>query len=346
MTPHPVLRLGAWLSLPVSRRALCALPLLALLCLGLVWIALAQGLTEASPEQRLAALWPGTAADPVAARLEVLRLPRIGAALLAGAMIAASGLLLQVVSRNGLADPGLLGVSQGGVLAILVGLIVFELPQAALVPVGMLGAMATAGAVLALARGSLAGGGLILVGIAVNILLGGLSELILTSGDMSRFVRLSTWARGSLAGISGADLALLAAWAAVLLPAALLSGRLLAPLGLGDEAARALGIETRLALPALVLLAAALAAPVVALCGPVSFLGLMSGYIARRLVGDRPGEVLAASMLVGAALLLAADTLGRSLLPPLVVPAGIVTSIAGFLVFVLAARLDRLRRNP
>ncbi|MBE3637195.1 FecCD family ABC transporter permease [Mangrovicoccus algicola] len=313
-------------------------------CAALVWWALGQGLTEASAAERLDALWPGASADPVAARLEALRLPRIGAALLAGAMISASGLLLQVVARNGLADPGLLGVSQGGVLAILAGAALFDLPRAALVPAGLFGAMATAAAVLLAARRSLAGGGLILVGIAVNLLLGSVTELIMTSGGMAQYARLAVWSRGSLAGVSAADLALLAAWAAVLLPLALLSGRWLDPLLLGDDTARSLGIETRLLLPVLVLLAAALAAPVVAVCGPVSFLGLIAGHVARRLTGGRMTVVLPGAMLTGSCVLLAADTAGRSLMPPVAVPAGIATSVGGFLVFVFAARLSQ--RGP
>lgn len=335
-----VLRVGRKLSLPVSRRALLWIPLLALLCALLAFWAL--GLGSAGGTDRLAVLGLREA-DATTALAAQLRLPRIGVALLAGAMLAASGMLLQVVSRNGLADPGLLGLSQGAVLAILAAQLWGGIAGGTLVWAGLAGALGTALAVLGLSRVIGGGSGLILVGVALNAVLGGVSELIATSGGIERFARVALWSHGSLAAADSGDLRMLAGWAGICLPLLLCFGPALGPLGLGDEAARSLGIATGRTVPGLVVLAAALAAPVVAACGPVAFLGLMSAWIARRLVGDGAQEVLWTAMLLGAGLLLAADTAGRVLFQPLSVAAGLLTAIGGVLIFLVAVGFDRRR---
>ncbi|MDH2327803.1 iron ABC transporter permease [Cereibacter sp. SYSU M97828] len=328
-----IVRTGA-ISFTVSGRFLLMFPALTLLVLALAWVALGAGLTETSAAERLAALrGEGMLAE--------LRLPRILVALLGGAMTAASGMILQIVSRNGLADPGLLGLSQGSVVAILLGGVVFGLGPQALVWAGLAGALAVSLLVLGLGRGMMAGGGIVMVGLAVNIVLGAVTEIVMTSGDAARFARLAVWSRGTLSGVSNGDVALIAVWAAGCLPVLALLGRSLGPLALGHDTARAVGIDTRWLLPVLVMLAACLSAPVVAVCGPVSFLGLIAGYVARRLVGDAPQEVLATGMLLGAGVLLLADTAGRALLPPFVIPAGLMTSFAGVLVFLLAIAAER-----
>lgn len=329
-----ILRVGAHVSFAVSRRFLLTFPVLVVLAAVLAWVALGAGLTQTTAAERLAALQgKGVIAD--------LRLPRILVALLGGAMTAASGMILQTVSRNGLADPGLLGLSQGSVVAILLGGLVFGLSPQALVWAGLAGALAVSLLVLGLGRGLMAGGGIVMVGLAVNIVLGAVTEIVMTSGDAARFARLAVWSRGTLSGVSGGDVALIAVWALGCLPVLVALGRHLGPLGLGDDAARAVGIDTRWLLPVLVMLAACLSAPVVAVCGPVSFLGLIAGYIARRLVGDAPQEVLATGMVLGGAILLLADTAGRALLPPFVIPAGLMTSFAGVLVFLLSIAAER-----
>ncbi|MDB6454258.1 FecCD family ABC transporter permease [Falsirhodobacter sp. 20TX0035] len=328
-----ILRTGPF-SAQVSRRFLWALPVLLAAVAALVWIAIGAGATPTTATERLSALrGEGLIGD--------LRRPRILVALLGGAMTAASGIILQTVSRNGLADPGLLGLSQGSVVAILIGGLVFGLGSGALVWVGLGGALAVSVLVLGLGRGTLAGGGIVLVGLAVNIVLGSVTEIVMTSGDATRFARLAVWSRGSLAGVSAGDLRLIAVWALVTVPLLLALSRHLAPLLLGHDAARGVGVDTRRLLPALVLLAAALSAPVVVVCGPISFLGLIAGYVARRLVGDAPTEVLVTGMILGGGILLLADTAGRAALAPLVVPAGLMTSVAGVVVFLLAIAADR-----
>ena len=272
------------------------------------------------------------------------RIPRIVGGMLCGALMAASGYLLQVVSRNGLADAGILGISEGAVAAVvLTVLLIGPVPRDLLSLLSVTGAFATALLVLTMGRRLMGSGGIILIGIAVNILLGAVVEIVVISGGIDQFASMLVWSRGSLATIARGDMEFLL-WAGLpLIAVVVLSGRHLAQFALGDEQARAMGHNTRLMAPFFMLLAAALLAPVVATAGPFAFLGLMSAYFARRFVGDRPAEVMVTSMLCGALLLLWADTMGRSLFYPVIITAGILVSVVGVPAFLVAARLGRGR---
>lgn len=342
-----VLRLGPLVSLPVSTRFLVVAPLLLVAIVLSAYAALNIGTTQTSPGDAFAALfWPLDSLDKTARAVAQFRLPRIGTALLAGAMMAASGYLLQVVSRNGLADPGILGLSDGATIVVMGAAVLFApVPTDLLSFFALAGSLLTALVVLGLGRHLLSGGGIILIGLAINIVLGSVIEVILVSGSAMQFTQLMTWSRGTLASIDALDMRLVFTWFCVLVPIALLLSRMLQPMLLGEEAAQALGVRARLVYVAYVLLAAAFAAPVVATCGPIAFVGLMSSYIAKGLIGDRPTEVLVTGMLSGGLILLWADTLGRSLFTPITVSAGIMVSVVGVLVFILAAKAGQ-RFNP
>lgn len=343
MTGVVVLRLGRHISLPISHRFLVVASLLLLALLASMFAALNMGSMQTSLADALAALFlPTDALGDSARTVALFRMPRIAVAVLAGAMLAASGYLLQVVSRNGLADPGILGLSSGAtVIVMAVSFVYPAMPAGHLGFLALLGSLGTALLVLGLGRHLLAGGGIILVGLAINIVLGALIEVILVSGSAMQFSRLITWSRGTLSTVDGADLHLVLQWFVVLVPALLVSSRMLAPLLLGEAAAQALGVRTVAIYAFYVLLAAAFAAPVVASCGPVAFVGLMSSYIARRMVGDRPTELVITAMLAGGLILLWADTLGRTLFAPIIISAGVMVSVVGVLTFILAARLGR-----
>lgn len=333
------LRVGNVVHLPVSARFLTvALGLLAVLA-AMSCAALLLGTAEVGPVSVLR--WLFGHADGETDALMLLRAPRIAVALLGGAMTAASGYLLQAVSGNGLADPGLIGISHGTAAAILLGATLFALPPEWLPFAGLAGGLATGALVLALAAWVGASNGLVLIGLAVGVTLGALVEIVMVGGGVAAFARYMTWSHGSLTAVSGSDVGRLSLWAALVFPPMLAMTRSLAPLGLGTEQAAVLGAAPRLARPFLTLLAAALVAPVVSVAGPISFLGLIAAHVARRLVGERPGEVLPVAMLVGALLLLGADIAGRTLFLPMIVPAGLLVSIAGVAGFLAAARAAR-----
>lgn len=339
-----ILRLGGAVHLPIAPWSAGLMLVLAALLASAAFMALQLGSTMVPTAAFIRWLTPLLSGDGETAAIMLLRWPRVVVAMLGGAMIATSGYILQVVSRNGLADPGLLGISQGTMAAVVLGAALFGIPQEWLAVTGLLGGLAAAAIVLTLAQRLSASNGLVLIGLAVGIVLGALIEIVMIQGGIMQFARWLAWSHGSLTAASAANAGILALWAAVLLPVSLLAGRQMAPLLLGHEQAAGIGASPRALAPLLTLLAAALVAPVVAIVGPISFLGLIAAHVARRLVGERPGEVLPVAMLCGALILLLADTAGRTLFLPVIVPAGILVSLAGVLTFLVAARLSR-RRN-
>jgi len=344
MSRRPVIRFGQHVHLPIAPRpAMIQLALLCLLFAAALW-ALSLGSTPVRTVDLLHWLAPFIDADGETGSIMLLRWPRVVVAILAGAMVAASGHLLQIVSRNGLADPGLLGISQGTMASVVLGATLFGLPPQWLAPAGFLGGMATAILVLSLAYRLTSTSGLILVGLAVSIVLGAIIEIIMVEGGILQFARWLSWSHGSLTAASAEDAVLVSLWGLPLIALTLLAARLTTPLLLGHEQAAALGTAPRRLALLLTLLSAALVAPVVAVIGPIAFLGLIAAHVSRMLVGERPQTALPVSMTSGALILLVADTAGRTLFLPLVVPAGILVSITGVVAFLVVARLASIRR--
>lgn len=271
--------------------------------------------------------WQG--ASGTGAFLVELRLPRVLAALSAGALLALSGLLLQQVVRNPLAGPEMMGVTQGaGLAALSVALVWPAAPAAA----GWLASFAGASAVLAAVlwlnrRSDYEPVKLALSGIAFAGLLAALATLVVVAAKVQAAQAL-VWLAGSSYGRGRALLPALLPWLLLGLPALWLT-RLLGLLMLGDEQAAAIGVPVaRLRVGALALSALA-AAVAVAAVGPVGFVGLAAPHLATLLVGPRPGARLAATLLCGGVLCGLADVLGRTLLAPLEIPLGLMTAALG-----------------
>lgn len=273
-----------------------------------------------------------------------LRLPRIVMALSCGAMLGLSGAALQSLTRNGLADPGLLGVREGAALVIITVIIAF--PQASLMLrpfIGMAGGFAVAAAVAVLA-GSLSRLRFVLIGIGFSWALSAVITLLLTISDIDRIQIALTWMAGSLATVSPEMLPIaltgLCVGAALLFAAA----RATDVATLGDSATIGLGVRAK-ALAAISLLAPVLmTATAVSCVGSIGFVGLIAPHAARMTVGGGQTALLAASMLIGAALVVLADTIGRTVFAPLQIPAGIVLALVGvpILLLLLWRRRDQL----
>ncbi|MGU3401602.1 FecCD family ABC transporter permease [Brucellaceae bacterium D45D] len=336
-----------YVSITPSRAFLVATPTITALLITAGFISLVQGSTAVSPSDLFESIFfsPHQQGDAAKA-ISILRVPRVSLAILAGALLALSGYLLQIVSRNGLADPGILGLSDGATVAVIC--VTFLWPSIASTMSSLLsfaGALSVAVVVVGLGRRLLSGGGIILVGLALNIVLGSIVEIFLASGSATQFAQLLTWSRGTLNTVDGDDLRVVFFWFIVIIPVVFLLSRRFGPMLLGADEALATGVAIRQTNMLLILLAAATAAPVVATCGPIAFIGLMAAHIARAIVGDRPTEVLILSMLAGALILLAADTLGRTLFAPLIVSAGVMVSVAGVLAFFAVAGLKAARNR-
>ncbi|GEM88425.1 FecCD family ABC transporter permease [Meiothermus granaticius] len=315
------------------RKSLPSLTLLLLLALALLLIMLISvgvGAIRMSPLEVLKAL--AGSADAVNIRiLYELRLPRVCLGALCGAMFAVSGAILQGVVRNPLASPDVVGVGAGAGLAAVVTLILFPAAPLWALPAG---AFAGAGVgfalvyLLARRAGEVAPARVALIGIAVAAALTSFQQLILIRApdDIGRAL---TFLVGTVYGADWERCARVLPWAALLLPLSWLLWRRFDVLTLGDHLARGLGMRLEPARLAALTLAVGLAGVAVTGAGVLGFVGLIAPHMARILVGPSFARLLPASMLLGAMLVVGADTLGRGLLPPIEVPAGILTTLLG-----------------
>jgi iron complex transport system permease protein len=273
-----------------------------------------------------------------------LRVPRTVVGLVVGAALGLAGAQLQGLTRNPLADPGLLGVSAGASLAVVCTSTAFGVAGAAgQVWAALLGALAATVAVWVLA-GSGRGGGsplpLVLAGVALTALLSSLTTvLVLLDADALNEYRF--WAAGSVAG---RDLDLLATVVPFLVVGLLLAAaasRTLDLLALGDDLATGLGARVAWGRAAVALSAALLTAGSVALAGPVVFVGLVVPHVARALVGPVHRWLLPLSAVLGAVLLISSDVLGRVVARPGEIQAGIVTAAVGVPFLIALVRRGR-----
>lgn len=275
------------------------------------------------------------------------RLPRIVLAVLVGMGLAISGAILQGISKNALADPGILGINAGAGLAVMLYISFF--PSTKAVPVYLLPVLAFVGsgitAILIYTLSYRRHEGitpmrLILTGIAVAA---GISSamIVLTlrlSPENYQFV--ATWLAGSIWGSNWRFVVSLLPWLLILLPFVYSKSRVLNVLNLGEITAVGLGASIERERRWLLAASVGLAGASVSVSGGIGFVGLIAPHLARQLVGAKHQFLLPTTALLGGLLVLLADTIGRSILEPSEIPAGIVVAILGAPYFLyLLARL-------
>jgi len=268
-----------------------------------------------------------------------VRLPRAALAVLAGASLAAAGVLLQGALRNDLADPGLLGVASGASLAVALG-VVFGLAEPAALPgLALAGGLAVGLLILGATRLSRDPVRMILIGAALASLFSALIVAVIVLGNAFQLRTVYAFLVGSLIGRDASDVLRLLPWAALLLPASLFFARGLDVLRLGEEMAAGLGVNVFRLRLLLMLVAIGLTAPVVATCGPIGFMALVAPHIARAILrGTDAARVLPLAMLIGAALLASADLLAREAMAPAELPVGLVVTALGAPAAILLLR--------
>lgn len=269
------------------------------------------------------------------------RLPRIVLSVLVGAGLAVSGAILQGVSRNALADPGLLGISAGAGLAVILFISFYPMTEGA--PVYLLplcafaGASLTAAVIYSLAfrKGQgVAPTRLILVGIAVSAGISAAMIVLTIKLNPEKFQFVSVWLAGSIWGANWHFVMALLPWLMILLPYVMVKARVLDILRLGEPLAIGLGTSTERERIRLLAAAVGLAGASVAVGGGIGFVGLIGPHLARRLVGPHHQYLIPASALAGGLLLIVADTLARWILQPSEIPVGIVVAIIGAPYFI------------
>ncbi|GIH96500.1 FecCD family ABC transporter permease [Planobispora siamensis] len=259
-----------------------------------------------------------------------LRAPRAALALLVGAALGAGGAIVQSLSRNPLGSPDVVGVNAGAAAGAVLVILVVGAPTPLGVAAGALACgLAAALAVYALSytRG-VQGTRLILVGVAVTAMLHSVIAYLLTRADLYESQGAKVWLVGSLAGAGWERVGPVAAATAVLLPAALVLGRSLGTMEMGDDAAGALGLRVERLRFALLLVAVALSGTAVSAAGPIAFVALAAPQLARRLT-RAPGAGVAAASAAGALLLATADLAVQRLPTPGQLPVGVLTGGLG-----------------
>ncbi|MGF2687342.1 FecCD family ABC transporter permease [Marinobacter sp. DUT-3] len=273
------------------------------------------------------------------------RLPRIFAAMLVGASLSVAGVILQSLTRNALASPGLIGVESGASVTLLLFLVLFPglLPGYLLPLTAMAGGLAVATMIVLLSwKNDFSPLRLILVGIGMTSVLGAVAELLITYGDIDRVESALMWLGGSLHNVGWADVSSLALWFMVAGLPVMLAFRQLNVLQLGSLVATSRGLAQRRALIGLLLASVMLTANAVATAGTMVFVGLIGPHLAKQCCGDRHGILLPLAALSGALLVLVGDTLGRTLFAPLQLPAGLVIALVGapYFIILMARRRD------
>lgn len=266
-------------------------------------------------------------------------LPRAVMAVLAGAAFGGAGGAFQVLLRNPIASPDVLGVTLGASAGAVLALVVLGLRGTPVTVAALLGAVLAAALILSQAGGrGGATGRMVLVGVALAAGLSALIQWLLVRASIHQAQDALVWLSGSLNSVSWSDIARMLAVDTVVLPALLLLAARLPVLSLGDDLAAALGARVSGLRVAVTLAVVALVAGATAVVGPLAFVGFLSGPIARRLVPGRPA--VGVSALVGAVVVLAADYVAATALPGTDLPVGVVTGALGapVLLWMLRAR--------
>ncbi|MHA8115403.1 FecCD family ABC transporter permease [Kosakonia cowanii] len=338
------LRIGGFSRL-LRPRALLWLSGLLLLALGLLLFGVSRGSLPVPTSSLAQALFmPQMLSGEQHYVVWDLRLPRLCMALLCGAMLGMAGAAMQSMTRNGLADPGLIGVKEGASVAVLT--LVFSFPAVSVVwrPLaGMAGGLLAAALVIALAR-DVSRPRFVLLGIGLSWTFAAGIGLFMTTADVRDVQTAMLWLAGSLQAASWPLLGVALCWA---LPAALillLTARAADVAQLGNQAATGLGVRLMLLNGLRVLAPVLLTAASVSCVGSLGFVGLIAPHMARFLLRGGERALLWGSAVLGGLLVLAADTIGRLAFAPLQLPAGIVIALVGgpFFLLLLWQRRDRL----
>lgn len=312
--------------------------LLVLLALVSFW-ALNVGSAGIGPRETMAALVQGGDSRE-ALLVNTVRLPRVLAGLAVGAALAGAGTILQMLTRNPLADPGLMGINAGAALAVVVLVTMLpEVGRGAMVPVAFLGAALAAFLVHALGaagRGGATPLRLTLAGVVIASFLASVTAILLIF-DTATLDAVRQWTAGSLSGQTMAGLRAVLPWLALAVAASLALQAKLSVIGLGADVALGLGLNVTLWWGIGIGLAALMAAAAVSLAGPVGFVGLIVPQAVRLVAGARFSRLLPLSMLAGAGAVVLADTLPRAALGR-DIPVGVALAVIGGPVFLWLAR--------
>ncbi len=331
------------LAVRVERRTLAVLLVLASVLAVAMFAALSLGSRPTPATAVLGALLAPERSD-LAFIVNAVRMPRVALAVLVGAALGTAGLILQGIVRNPLASPDVIGLTGGASAAAVLYLSLAGAGATEGLPLAALtGAAAAALAVFALAwRRGLAPMRLVLVGVGIAAAAGAVTTLLIVLNPDVTSMQAYLWLTGSLYAAQWGDVRGLLPWLVLFLPLTLALARHMDAMALGDGPATGLGVNVNASRGVLLAASVALAGAAVAYAGGLAFVGLIAPHVARGVVRSGFGGLVWGSAMIGALIVLAADTLGRVAFVPHDLPAGVFVSGIGALFFVFL--LYRLRR--
>jgi iron complex transport system permease protein len=316
---------------------------LLLLLLAAVLLSMSLGTMAITPGELLRTiLGQGTRQQQIA--LFMIRLPRILIALLVGGALAVSGVILQSVTRNDLAEPGIIGISSGAAMFVVVYIYLtngnnyYSLPAFTIFTmplIALTGGFAAAVLIYTLAwRRGMKPRRLLLMGIAVNAGFNALIVILQLSFDNRDFNRVLSWTSGSIWGVSWSYVIAVSPPLIFLCAVALYQSRYLDVFTLGDEIACGLGVNIERRRRLLIAIAAALAAVATSVAGSIAFVGLIAPHVAGKLTGPQRRYCTPAAILTGMLLVTGSDIIARNMFAPLELHIGIVVSLVGAPYFI------------
>ncbi|MBN1052443.1 iron ABC transporter permease [Clostridium botulinum] len=273
-----------------------------------------------------------------------LRLPRIVIGILVGTALAIAGTILQGVTKNDLADSGILGINSGAALFVVIyiyiingniydgisNMTIFTMPIVALG-----GAIFGAFLIYILAwKNGINSSRLLLIGIGINVAFTSILTIFQLRFTTQEFNRVMAWTSGSIWGASWKYVLAVLPFILIFTLLTIYKARYLDVLNLGDEVATGLGVEVEKERRKLIIYAVILAGVATSVAGSIAFLGLVAPHIARKLVGPKHKKLILTSALVGSLILLIGDTIARNIIAPMELPVGIVVAIIGVPYFI------------
>ncbi|MBA8760978.1 FecCD family ABC transporter permease [Staphylococcus coagulans] len=316
------------------------------LCLAIVWN-LTTGEYAMSYRRIIQTFFgQGNAADQLI--LIDFRLPRMLITLMAGIALSLSGVILQSVTNNPLAEPGILGINAGSGFAIALFITVGQIQADQFVYVlpiiSMIGGLLTAFAIFILSyqgNKGLSPGSMVLIGVGMSTALSGAALTLMSTFDKDQSEFIATWLAGNIWGDTWPFVFAFLPWLIILVPIVIFKSETLNILNTSDTIAKSVGVPLNKARILLILIAVLLSSAAVSVAGAIGFIGLMGPHIAKSMVGPRHQLFIPISIVIGALLLIVSDTLGKILLQPSGVPAGLVVAVIGapyFLYLMYRAR--------
>lgn len=308
---------------------------LLLLIVGTVIVSLSLGYSSVSYNRIIPALL-GNGTFKEEFILFDIRLPRIVITLLAGMALALSGAILQGITRNDLADPGIIGINSGAGVAVTVFFLFAPIEAASFafaIPIlAFVGAIITSALIYLSAYKKNVGiqpMRLVLVGVGFSLALSGAMIILISSAEQTKVDFIAKWLAGNIWGTDWPFVWAILPWLVILIPFTLYKANRLNILALGESISIGVGISLEKERILLLITAVALAASAVSVTGGISFIGLMAPHIAKAMVGPRNQLFIPVALLTGGWLLLFADTIGRNIVEPEGIAAGIMVAIIG-----------------